>query len=215
MENFTQIKAFTTIKTESNAVYEIRRSRFIAQAAHKKTEDEARAFLACCKKTYYDARHSPSAWVLGKASEKQKSNDDGEPGGTAGNPILEMIKKRGLTDTIVVVTRYFGGIKLGAGGLIRAYGTAAQKALEAAVYVRFLQFTRLAVTVDYALLPLVENFVRQEKIQTENTIYEQDVTFFLLLEKEQLRPIEAALTEITAGRAAFKQQGTLWGKCPI
>ena len=206
---------FTTIETGGKAEYEIQRSRFIAEAAHAATEEEARAFLLSCRKRYYDARHNPSAWVLGAGSEKQKSNDDGEPGGTAGNPILEAIKKRGLVDTVVVVTRYFGGIKLGAGGLIRAYGHAAHLALEASSLVRSLQLTRLAVTVDYTLLALVENFVRQENLRMEDAIYEEKVTLLLLLEERQLAPVQAALTDLTAGRAIFEERGTVWGKATV
>ena len=206
---------FTTIETGGTAEYEIQRSRFIAEAAHAATEEEARAFLLSCKKKYYDARHNPSAWVLGAGGERQKSNDDGEPGGTAGNPILEAIKKRGLVDTVVVVTRYFGGIKLGASGLIRTYGHAAHLALEASSLVRSLQLTRLAVTVDYTLLALVENFVRQEDLRTEDAIYEEKVTLLLLLEERQLAPVQAALTELTAGRAVFEERGTVWGRVPL
>ena len=206
---------FTTIETGGTAEYEIQRSRFIAEAAHAATEEEARAFLLSCKKKYYDARHNPSAWVLGAGGEKQKSNDDGEPGGTSGNPILEAIKKRGLVDTVVVVTRYFGGIKLGAGGLIRAYGHAAHLALEASSLVRSLQLTRLAVTVDYTLLALVENFVRQEDLRTEDAIYEEKVTLLLLLEERQLAPVQASLTDLTAGRAIFEERGTVWGRVPL
>ena len=209
------MKNFTTIETNGKAEYEIQRSRFIAEAVHAATEEDVRAFLLSCKKKYYDARHNPSAWVLGAGGEKQKSNDDGEPGGTAGNPILEAIKKRGLTDTLVVVTRYFGGIKLGAGGLIRAYGHAAHLALEAAILVRCLELTRLAVTIDYTLLSLVENFVRQENLRTDDTIYEQQATCILLLEEEQLAPTEAALTDLTAGRAAFENRGTVQGKSAV
>ena len=206
---------FTTIEKGGEAAYEIQRSRFLAQAVHAATEEEARAFVAACKKKYYDARHNPSAWVLGVAGEKQKSNDDGEPGGTAGNPLLEAIKQKGLTDAVVVVTRYFGGIKLGAGGLIRAYGHAAHLALEAASLVRCLHLARLAVTLDYTLLSLVESFARQEGLRVEDTIYEEKVTFLLLLEEAQLAPVEAALTDLTAGRAAFEQRGTVWGKVPL
>ena len=209
------MKNFTTIETNGKAEYEIQRSRFIAEAVHAATEEDARAFLLSCKKKYYDARHNPSAWVLGAGGEKQKSNDDGEPGGTAGNPILEAIKKRGLTDTLVVVTRYFGGIKLGAGGLIRAYGHAAHLALEAAILVRCLELTRLAVTIDYTLLSLVENFVRQENLRTEDAIYEEKVTLLLLLEERQLAPVQTALTDLTAGRAIFEERGTVWGRVPL
>lgn len=206
---------FTTIEKSGKAEYEIQRSRFIAQAFHAATEDEARTFLTACKKKYYDARHNPSAWVLGAAGAKQKSNDDGEPGGTAGNPILEAIKQRGLVDAVVVVTRYFGGVKLGAGGLIRAYGHAAHLALEAASLVRCMQLARLSVTVDYTLLSLVENFVRQENLRSEDTIYEENVTLPLLLEQQQQGVVQAALTDLTAGRAVFEQRGTVWGKIPI
>ena len=153
--------------------------------------------------------------MLGASGEKQKSNDDGEPGGTSGNPILEAIKKRGLVDTVVVVTRYFGGIKLGAGGLIRAYGHAAHLALEASSLVRCLQLARLAVTFDYTLLALVENFVRQENLRTEDAIYEEKVTLLLLLEEQQLAPIQMALTDLTAGRAVFEERGTVWGRVPL
>ena len=206
---------FTTIETGGTAEYEIQRSRFIAEASHAATEEEARTFLLSCKKKYYDARHNPSAWVLGAGGEKQKSNDDGEPGGTSGNPILEAIKKRGLVDTVVVVTRYFGGIKLGAGGLIRAYGHAAHLALEASSLVRCLQLARLAVTFDYTLLALVENFVRQENLRTEDAIYEEKVTLLLLLEERQLAPVQTALTDLTAGRAIFEERGTVWGRVPL
>ena len=206
---------FATIEKAGEAEYEIQRSRFIAQAVHAATEDEARAFLVSCKKKHYDARHNPSAWVLGAAGARQKSNDDGEPGGTAGNPILEAIKKRGLVDTVVVVTRYFGGIKLGAGGLIRAYGHAAHLALEASSLVRCLQLARLAVTFDYTLLALVENFVRQENLRTEDAIYEEKVTLLLLLKEQQLAPIQMALTDLTAGRAVFEERGTVWGRVPL
>ena len=206
---------FTTIETGGTAEYEIQRSRFIAEASHAATEEEARAFLLSCKKKYYDARHNPSAWVLGAGGEKQKSNDDGEPGGTSGNPILDAIKKHGLVDTVVVVTRYFGGIKLGAGGLIRAYGHAAHLALEASSLVRSMQLARLAVTVDYTILALVENFVRQENLRTEDAIYEEKVTLLLLLEEQQLAPVQATLTDLTAGRAIFEERGTVWGRVPL
>ena len=206
---------FTTIETGGTAEYEIQRSRFIAEAAHAATEEEARSFLLSCKKKYYDARHNPSAWVLGASGEKQKSNDDGEPGGTSGNPILEAIKKCGLVDTVVVVTRYFGGIKLGAGGLIRAYGHAAHLALETSSLVRCLQLARFAVTVDYTLLALVENFVRQEALRTEDAIYEEKVTLLLLLEERQLARVQAALKDLTAGRAVFEERGTVWGRVPL
>ena len=102
---------YKTTAENGTASYEIQKSRFIAYTSHVETEAEARDFVAAIKKKHFDARHNCSAWVLGADSSQQKSNDDGEPGGTAGNPILEAIKQHGLTNVVVVVTRYFGGIK--------------------------------------------------------------------------------------------------------
>lgn len=209
------MESFKTIAEGGEAVYEIQRSRFLAQTTYAATEEEARAFVLACKKKYYDARHSPSAWVLGNTGEKQKSNDDGEPGGTAGNPILEAIKKRGLTDTVVVVTRYFGGIKLGAGGLIRAYGHTAALGLDASHPVRCLKLLRLAVTIDYPLLAVLENFVRQNNLRLEDTAYSEKVRLFLLLEKDRAEDLQAAITELTAARASCELLGETWGRIPL
>ena len=113
------MQTYRTIQEQDDALvthYEIQKSKFITHLRHVETEEEARAFVQAMKKKYFDARHNCSAWVLGPRGDKQKSNDDGEPGGTAGNPILEAIRKNELTDVVIVVTRYFGGIKLGASG---------------------------------------------------------------------------------------------------
>ena len=110
------MNGYRTIRETDDSVetlYEIQKSRFITHIRHVETEEEARAFIQAMKKQYFDARHNCSAYVLGERADKQKSNDDGEPGGTAGNPILEAIKKNALTDVVIVVTRYFGGVLLG------------------------------------------------------------------------------------------------------
>ena len=127
------MKSYRTIQGTAEAAYEIQKSRFLTHVSHAASEEEARAFIQARKKEFFDARHNCSAYVLGAEGAKQKSNDDGEPGGTAGNPMLEAIKQQGLTDVVVVVTRYFGGIKLGAGGLIRAYHHSAMLGLSVAV----------------------------------------------------------------------------------
>ena len=161
---------YRTIRETDSSVetlYEIQKSRFITHIRHVETEEEARNFIQAMKKQYFDARHNCSAYVLGERADKQKSNDDGEPGGTAGNPILEAIKKNALTDVVIVVTRYFGGIKLGAGGLIRAYGPAAVLGIEAATRIEMTPFTALHVTIGYDLLATVEHWIRQQEIRTE------------------------------------------------
>ena len=195
---------FTTIEKAGEAEYEIQRSRFIAQAVHAATEDEARAFLVSCKKKHYDARHNPSAWVLGAAGARQKSNDDGEPGGTAGSPILEAIKSRNMTNTAVAVVRYFGGIKLGAGGLIRAYAHAAGLGLDAAAKIRMTPLHPLYVQIDYDLLAAAERYIREASVQTEETSYADAVTLTLLIPTGDIELHQRALTDLTAGRARYR-----------
>ena len=145
--------SYRTIEEIDDSVetlYEIQKSKFITHLRHVDSEEEAREFITAIKKRYFDARHNCSAYVLGEKADKQKSNDDGEPGGTAGNPILEAIKKNGLTNIVVVVTRYFGGIKLGAGGLIRAYSHAAAIGIEAATILEMTPFAQLCGKTKFA-----------------------------------------------------------------
>ncbi len=195
---------YLTIQGESSAQYEIQRSRFITHASHAESEEEAREFILRQKKSYFDARHNCSAWVLGEQGDKQKSNDDGEPGGTAGNPILEAIKKRGLTDVVVVVTRYFGGIKLGAGGLIRAYGHAAGLGLDAADIIAMMPFRQVNLTCDYTLFNTIDNFLRQKKIRMGDTSYAEKVTIPLMLPPEQAESILTEITDLTAARCRYE-----------
>ncbi len=194
------MESYKTVKDTAEAFYEIQKSRFITNVSHAENEEEAREFLQQMKKKYFDARHNCSAWVLGEKGDKQKSNDDGEPGGTAGNPILETIKKRGLTNTVVVVTRYFGGIKLGAGGLIRAYGHSAALGLEASRIVLMAPLQRVRIDIEYNLLPLLENWIRQENILMEEPVYSDHVTLFLLLPPEAVAHRIEALTDLTSAR---------------
>ena len=200
------MKEYHTIRGESTAEYEIQRSRFIAHAKHAESEEEARAFLLRQKKAYFDARHNCSAWVLGAEGDRQKSNDDGEPGGTAGNPILETIKKRSLTNVIIVVTRYFGGIKLGAAGLIRAYGHAAALGLDAAGIVAMKPRLRVRVICDYTLFHALDHFLRQKEIVTEDIAYTDAVAITLLLPTSETEDILAEITELTAARCKYERQ---------
>ena len=142
----------SSVRGESYAEYVIKKSKFIARAVHITTEEEAQAYLRDGKKQYWDARHNCYAYQLGMNFEKQKSSDDGEPSGTAGKPILEVLKNKGLTNTLIVVTRYFGGIKLGTGGLIRAYGTAAVAALDNAIIEDYID-CRIFLSATERLLP--------------------------------------------------------------
>ena len=198
------MKKYKTISADKifEANYEINRSKFIAHVRQVGDEDQAREFLQSIKKQYFDATHNCSAWVLGVGVEKHKSNDDGEPGGTAGNPILEVIKKNALTDTIIIVTRYFGGIKLGAGGLIRAYSHTASLGVAASEVVTMTPMRKFSVTIEYSLLASVENWLRQKKITVGETEYAESVTISLMAEPSDADGILSGLTELTS--ANFK-----------
>lgn len=149
----------SSVRGESYAEYVIKKSKFIARAVHITTEEEAQAYLRDGKKQYWDARHNCYAYQLGMNFEKQKSSDDGEPSGTAGKPILEVLKNKSLTNTLIVVTRYFGGIKLGTGGLIRAYGTAAVAALDNAIIEDYIDCRILYLQTDYSFLSATERLL--------------------------------------------------------
>ena len=194
------MKNYKTVSDEKifSAEYEIKKSKFIANVKHVENEDEAKDFIQSIKKKFFDARHNCSAWILGENGNKQKSNDDGEPGGTAGNPILEAIKKNDLTNICVVVTRYFGGIKLGAGGLIRAYSHTAALGISSAEIVEMKIFQKVSVTVEYNFLATVENFLRQKKISVQNSEYAEDVTLNILILPEEVENFLSELTELTA-----------------
>ena len=184
------------------ANYEINRSKFIAHVRRVEDEDAAREFLQSIKKKYFDATHNCSAWIIGVGVEKHKSNDDGEPGGTAGNPILEVLKKNALTNVEIIVTRYFGGIKLGAGGLIRAYSHSAALGLSASEVVTMTPMQKFDVTIEYGMLATVENWLRQKKIAVGGTEYAEAVTISLMAEPFDVDGILLELTELTA--ANFK-----------
>ena len=209
------MKDYQTLLREGEACYEIQRSRFLAHAKPAATEAEAHEFVQQMKKKYFDARHNSSAWVLGTSGSQQKSNDDGEPGGTAGNPILEAIKKNGLTDTVIVVTRYFGGIKLGAGGLIRAYSHTATLGIEAAGIQCMSVFCRTAVTISYPLLGSLENELRRQAGPIADKSYGAAVSLTLLLPRTSAAAIRAGLIELTAGRCQLDDLGEEYHGLPM
>ena len=189
------------------AAYEINKSKFLANVKHVESEEAAREFVLMIRKKYFDATHNCSAWVLGERGDKQKSNDDGEPGGTAGNPILEVIKKNEITNCALVVTRYFGGIKLGAGGLIRAYSHTAALGISNSKVVQMTAFQRISLTLEYNFLATVENYLRNEKIRVVSTDYADVVTLELLLLPAQVEPFLIELNDLTAANFLSEELG--------
>ena len=217
----TAERAYTTITGEipeggvSPVSYEIQRSRFLAYTIHAECEEDVRTWLQSIKKEHYEARHIPYAMVLGACADRQRSSDDGEPGGTAGSPILEAIKTRGVTNTAVAVVRYFGGIKLGAGGLIRAYAHAAGLGLDAAAKVRIMPLHTMYVQIDYDLLAAVERYVREANVQTGGTDYADAVMLTLLVPTGDIELHQRALTDLTAGRARYRLGDRTYAAVPL
>ena len=215
MESYTTITGEIPNGGVSPVLYEIQRSRFLAYAIHAEDENEVRTWLQTVKKEHYEARHVPYAMVLGERSDRQRSSDDGEPGGTAGSPILEAIKARAITNAAVAVVRYFGGIKLGAGGLIRSYAHAAGLGLDAAAKVRMTPLQTMYVQIDYDLLAPVERYIRDAGLLTEEAAYADRVTLPLLVPAADTELHQRALTDLTAGRAQYRLGGQKYVAVPL
>lgn len=179
----------------------IERSRFIGYAQRVTTEEEATTFIAMIKKKHWDATHNCSAFVIGENDQIQRSSDDGEPSGTAGKPILECIKKNGVKDTAVVVTRYFGGIKLGAGGLVRAYTAGTVTALKAAKIVVHTLHQTISVSVDYTWWGKVENELRIGEYRVSGTDFTDKVTAHVQIPEGEQDDFVASMVDLTNGQA--------------
>lgn len=188
---------YRTVKGAGETEIVIKKSRFIARVTRAETEQEALDFIAEVKKAHHSATHNCSAYLIGEHDEVQKANDDGEPSGTAGFPMLDVLKKQGLKDTAVVVTRYFGGIKLGGGGLIRAYGSAVSEVLKSTGTVERRLHLLMKATVDYTWLGKVENEVRLSPYPLDHMDYADEVSLFIyvpLAEEDKFRDMMADLT---------------------
>lgn len=159
------IETYLTIQRQSNGIYKEKGSKFLSFALPVRHIDEIKQHLAAFKKEYYDARHVCYAYMLGAEREEYRANDDGEPSGTAGKPILGQINSRGLTNVLVIVVRYFGGILLGAGGLITAYKEAASDALEQAEIIELTVDCTMDIFFEYPVMDLVMNAIKQYQAQ--------------------------------------------------
>lgn len=196
------------------AEYAVQRSRFIADTAAVRDEETAQAFLQEIKKKYYDARHHCYGWIL-EGGRRKKSGDDGEPSGTAGAPILTTLERQGITDGLIVVTRYFGGIKLGTGGLTRAYAHAAAQGLAASTLAELQTLRRVAVTVAYPLFSPLENWLQKNEIRVADKSYAENVTLTLYLTPDTTETVKKAVADLTAGQACLKDQGEIETLVPL
>ncbi|MEW4289682.1 YigZ family protein [Rossellomorea marisflavi] len=196
---------YYTVKGPGENEIVIDRSRFIAHVARVETEEDAQAFIADIKKKHWDATHNCSAYMIGENNLIQKANDDGEPSGTAGVPMLEVLKKRDLKDTVVVVTRYFGGIKLGAGGLIRAYGKSTSEGLNATGVVERKLMRIMKTKIDYTWLGKVENEIRSSHYQLKEIHYLDAVEVEVYVEEAAKDDFTSWMTELTNGQGEITE----------
>ncbi len=206
---------YKTIENTSQCDWEIQKSHFITYIKHIESEHEAQNFIESIRKKHFDARHNCFAYIIGERSEIQKSSDDGEPSGTAGIPILEVIKKNELSDIVIIVTRYFGGIKLGAGGLIRAYGKSASLGIETAAIVKKSIFNCCSLTLDYDLLGLIENYLHQNEIRIKNKDYSDKVIITVFLPQETSEKILTEIKNISAARCKTELLNSIYLNIPL
>lgn len=183
----------------------INKSRFIGYASPIECEEDALAFIDKIKEKHRDATHNVSAYVFGENSNTQRFNDDGEPSGTAGIPALEVIKKEDLRNVVVVVTRYFGGIKLGGGGLIRAYTRGAKIGLEAATMVDMVVHRKLRIRLDYTLYGKIENHLLVNEYKVDETSFDSSVNITICIDNEDLSDFIKTITDLTSGNLEIEE----------
>ena len=181
----------------------IEKSTFIGYAKPIKTEEEAVEFVNEIKKKHKDATHNVWAYTVGPTMNIQRYSDDGEPQGTAGIPTLEVIKKEDLRDVVVVVTRYFGGIKLGAGGLVRAYTKGAKVGLEAAKIIEKVMYKEVKIKIDYNQLGKVQNEIMNLGYFIKDTVYEDNVEIIVYSKLEEVEALTSRMIDITSATAGI------------
>lgn len=201
---------YYTVKGYGEHEIVIQKSRFITYISRAETEEEAQEFIQTIKKQHWNATHNCSAYLIGENDQIQKANDDGEPSGTAGVPMLEVLKKQQLKDTVVIVTRYFGGIKLGAGGLIRAYGRATSEGISATGIVERRLMRVIQTTINYSWLGKIENELRSSRYMIKEIHYLDTVVIETYVEEGGKNSFTDWMTELTNGQANFTEGELLY-----
>jgi uncharacterized YigZ family protein len=197
------LERYTTVRQQGSKEIVIKKSRFIGFGRPVESEAEAVAFIEEIKKQHWNATHNCSAYMIGERDEIQKASDDGEPSGTAGKPILEVIKNQGLKNVAIVITRYFGGIMLGAGGLIRAYTDGAVAAIEAAEPVVKVLHREVFADIDYTWYGKLENELHQQGIRVGGVDFTDRVKVTCLPESGDAERFTAWMTDVTQGQAVI------------
>lgn len=202
------LPTYYTLAENGQHEIEIKKSRFICTLRRVESEDAARDFIQEIKKEHWKATHNCSAYLLGERSEIQRSSDDGEPSGTAGVPMLEVLKKNELINVAAVVTRYFGGTKLGAGGLIRAYSHAVSEALTAIGIVQGQLQQELLITISYPLLGKLQNFLELQELTIADTAFTEQVVVTVMVKEAQLTTYQEMITDLLSGQVTFTEGAT-------
>lgn len=195
---------YRTVRQEAHNEIVIKKSRFIGYAKPVQSEEEAVAYIEEIKRLHRQATHNCSAYVVGERDQHQKASDDGEPSGTAGKPILEVIKNKGLKNVAVVVTRYFGGVMLGAGGLVRAYTDGAVAGIEAAGEIELALHREIFVDADYTWYGKIENELHGRGTRVGGTEFTDRVTVCCLPEEPDKDAFIAWMTDLTQGQASIR-----------
>lgn len=209
------LESYLTIRSDGESEIEIKKSRFICSLKRVYSKKEAQEFIVQKKKEHWKANHNCSAFVIGEKNAIQHSSDDGEPSGTAGIPMLEVLKKQKLINVATVVTRYFGGTKLGTGGLIRAYSHAVSHALSESGLVEGKLQQEIRLTISYPNLGNVQNFIENNPYTLQDTIYGEHVEIICLVDEPNTEQFMAAIIERLNGQVTFEQGECSYHERPI
>ena len=203
---------YRSVYGPGEAEYTIERSRFITHVSPAESPEEARAFIACVRERYRDATHNVPAFVCGAGSEHQWASDDGEPQGTSGMPVLKLITGAGLTNVAIVITRYFGGIKLGTGGLARAYTHAASLGIENARVCEVRESALLRYSFDYSYLSKLRSMSEEGRFDMSDIEYTETVSALLRCPSEESARVKSAVSDLTSGKAVLLSETSAPGR---
>lgn len=210
MDNMTATDSYRVLLSGGEGEIVEKKSRFISTIRKCETEEEAVAFIEEMKKKYWDARHNCYVYSVGKNREYTRCSDDGEPSGTAGRPMLDVILGEDIYNVAAVVTRYFGGVLLGTGGLVRAYSKSLQEGLAASTIIEKTYGISMEVITDYTGIGKIQYIAGEQKLPVLDSEYTDRVVLHLLVPSDQISYVEKAITEGTNGRAKMKKDKDLY-----
>ncbi|MGI5956849.1 MAG: YigZ family protein [Coprococcus sp.] len=211
MAEINKVSNYKTVYRGGTAEIVEKKSRFIAHSAHVESEEEALAFIEQMKKQYWDARHNCHAFSVGVTNETARCSDDGEPAQTAGKPMLDVLMGQQLKNTVVVVTRYFGGTLLGTGGLVRAYSAAVQEGLKESLIIEKFLCRRVRMSMDYTMLGKMQYLAAKLNLMILDTLYTEGVEMQLLVPDTQYAAFIKEVTEASNGKVVPESEGLCYG----